>query len=112
MANIPSITPEELMAQIKSGKFDIVDVRTVEEFTEDHIWGSENYPIEKISESLGSIAKDNQIVTVCNMGHGRSEEAAQKLIEQGWTNVRWLENEHMGWVEARFTDYEAGTASS
>jgi rhodanese-related sulfurtransferase len=112
MANIPSITPQELMAQIKSGKVLRVDVRTVEEFTEDHIWGAQNFPIEKIPESLGPVPKDDQIVTVCNMGHGRSEEAARKLIDQGWINVRWLEKGHTGWVEAGLSDYEAGTASS
>lgn len=112
MANIKSITSKELIGLIKSGKVHVIDVRTVEEFTEDHIWGAQNFPIEKIPGSLSAVPKDEQLVTVCNMGYGRSEEAARKLIQQGWINVRWLEKGHMGWVEAGFSDYESGTASS
>ena len=112
MTKIQSITSQELIGLIKTGKVLVIDVRTVEEFTEDHIWGAQNYPIEKIPGSLSIVPKDAQLVTVCNMGHGRSEEAARKLIESGWSNVQWLEQGHTGWVGAGFSDYEAGTASS
>ena len=112
MAKISSVTSQQLMELIKSGSVLVIDVRTVEEFTEDHIWGAQNHPIDKIPDSLITIPKDAHLVTVCNMGHGRSEEAGEKLFSHGWSNVQWLERGHMGWIEAGFSDYEAGTATS
>lgn len=66
----------------------IVDVRTSEEYEEEHIKGAINVPNESIGE--GNIAalpdKAQPIFVYCRSGN-RSKQAAAKLADLGYTNV-------------------------
>ena len=66
----------------------IIDVRTEEEYDEGHIPGAVNLPLDNI----GTVAppqlpdKDQLILVYCRSGR-RSKQAAQKLADQGYTNI-------------------------
>ena len=66
----------------------IIDVRTEEEYDEGHIPGAVNLPLDYI----GTVAppqlpdKDQLILVYCRSGR-RSKQAAQKLADQGYTNI-------------------------
>lgn len=66
----------------------LVDVRTPEEYAEKHIGGAANIPNETISDTPPAELpdKDARLVVYCRTGV-RSRQAADKLVEMGYTNV-------------------------
>ena len=66
----------------------ILDVRTIEEFNTGHIVKAINIPNEVIKEEAEAILlnKEQVILVYCRSGR-RSNEAANKLVELGYTNV-------------------------
>lgn len=85
------ITAEEAKARMDSGdKVVVVDVRTPEEYKEEHIKGAINVPEqviadEKTEEYLPD--KDAEILVYCKSGN-RSATATARLVKQGYTNVK------------------------
>lgn len=84
------ITQEEAqkIMQSESG-YIILDVRTAEEFSGGHIPNAINIPNESIeTEPPKELPDKNQTILVyCRSGR-RSKQAAQKLADMGYTNVR------------------------
>ena len=66
----------------------ILDVRTQEEFQEEHIPNAINIPNEAIgSEEIRELPdKDQLILVYCRSGN-RSKQASQKLAELGYTSI-------------------------
>ena len=69
--------------------FILLDVRTQEEYDLGHIPGAILIPTEVIADEAEKTLKDkNQLILVyCRSGR-RSKEAAQKLVDLGYTNVK------------------------
>lgn len=67
----------------------ILDVRTQEEYDEKHIPGAILIPDYEIKEKAQEILKDKDrmILVYCRSGR-RSKNAAQTLVELGYTNIR------------------------
>ena len=67
----------------------ILDVRTQEEYADGHIPGAICVPNESISEEMPEELPDKEqlILVYCRSGN-RSKQAAQKLAELGYTNVK------------------------
>ena len=84
-----NIKPEEAKKLLESRK-DIVllDVRTLEEYTEKHIPGSILIPVDEITEKASDVLKDKEakIFVYCRSGR-RSVTASEKLIQMGYANV-------------------------
>lgn len=66
----------------------VLDVRTPEEYAQAHIPDAINVPNEEIGEDAVAQLpdKDQLILVYCRSGN-RSKQAAQKLADQGYTNV-------------------------
>ena len=84
------ISAEQAKSRMDSGDAVIVvDVRTQEEYNESHIKGAVLIPNETITtenpEALPD--KDAEILVYCRSGN-RSAQAAQKLAEMGYTNIK------------------------
>ena len=66
----------------------VLDVRTPEEYAEAHIPGAINVPNEEIGEEpIAELPDKDQIILVYCRSGNRSKEAAQKLADQGDSNV-------------------------
>ena len=83
------ITMEEAVSVMEKEKgYIILDVRTVEEYTDRHIPGAICVPNETIG--TGDIPelpdKDQLILVYCRSGN-RSKQAAEKLVKLGYTNI-------------------------
>lgn len=66
----------------------VVDVRTVEEFEDDHYPGALNVPVDELQGRLDLFgAKDQSIVVYCRSGF-RSSRAKRLLQENGYTAVK------------------------
>lgn len=63
-----------------------VDVRTPEEFDEDHAQGSVNIPLDLLIEHLVQFEGKSQVVVFCKSGV-RSEHAKEILLHFGFENV-------------------------
>lgn len=70
----------------------VIDVRTSEEFAEDHLAQATNIPVQELSSRIAEIEKltggdkSKPVVLYCASG-GRAGRAAKQLVELGYTNV-------------------------
>ena len=73
---------------VTENNYVILDVRTREEYAEGHSPGAICVPNETISiEQIPALPdKDQLILVYCRSGN-RSKQAAQKLADQGYTNI-------------------------
>jgi phage shock protein E len=93
------ITKQELEKLIENKvKFQLVDVRSEEEFNELHIPIATNFSIEKIDSDQNKLDKEILIVTTCGKGGGRSENASRKLQDLGF-KASYLCGGTFGWFE-------------
>jgi rhodanese-related sulfurtransferase len=89
MADTPQvITPQQFTEEFSASQapFQLIDVRTPEEFASGHIAGSVNIPVQDLNQRLGEISKDTPVVLYCRSGN-RSAQAAQILDNEGFTGV-------------------------
>lgn len=76
-----------------------------EHFKTVHLPGAVNAPVERIEELALQLAPDKnaEIVTYCaSVECHASAQAAQKLIELGYTNVRHYAGGKKDWIAAGF----------
>lgn len=88
-SNYKKISAEEAKARIDENKDVIIlDVRTLEEYNEAHIENAILIPNEIIIDSPPDALPDldAEILIYCRSGN-RSQQAAEKLIDLGYTNV-------------------------
>ena len=84
-----SITMEEAKSIFENpGDYIILDVRRADEFSEGHIPGAINYANEDILQDKPEVLPDLEqtIYVYCRSGR-RSKEAADKLVQMGYTNI-------------------------
>lgn len=89
-ASDEAITPADVKALMDQGsEFVLLDVRTPEEYAEQHIEGAENLNYEDITADSAAEAitsTDTKVVLYCRSGH-RAGIAKDMLKELGYTNV-------------------------
>lgn len=81
-----SISPQEASTLMKSNeKITILDVRTPEEFAQEHIEGATLIPLQTLENDLGKIAdvKGQPIIVYCHSGN-RSVAASRILAKNGF----------------------------
>ncbi|WP_085536741.1 rhodanese-like domain-containing protein [Massilibacteroides vaginae] len=78
-------SPEKLKELIGKGA-ELIDVRTREEYDEDHVAESRNIPLDEVALSLAQFDKEKTYVVVCVSGR-RSGEAVNILKKEGFMNV-------------------------
>jgi len=61
----------------------LLDVRSPDEFSDGHIEGAVNIPVDQVGSRLSSLPRDKPIVVYCAMG-SRSAAAATRLAAAGF----------------------------
>ncbi|HEX5329783.1 rhodanese-like domain-containing protein [Sulfuricurvum sp.] len=87
LTNFESITPQQAKELIQTGeKIAIIDVRTPDEYTQEHIEGSVLIPLQTLDKNLALIAgvKNQKIIVYCHSGN-RSVSASRILANNGFT---------------------------
>ena len=87
------ITTNEAIELINDGAT-IIDVRTPEEYSREHISGAINIPLDMI-DSI-SIDTSSKIVVYCQSGM-RSKQAVEKLAKLGYKNLYNLDGGLLNW---------------
>lgn len=82
--NVSSNT--ELEQKLEAGNIIVLDVREAEEYAFDHIPNAISIPLGELEDRLNELKKEDEIYVVCRTG-SRSDFAAQKLADNGFTNV-------------------------
>ena len=86
-SNFESITPKEAQALIQSGEqVTVLDVRTPDEFTKEHIEGAILIPLQTLDKNLALIAnvKNQKVIVYCHSGN-RSVSASRLLADNGFS---------------------------
>lgn len=88
-AAVQQVGVDEAQEMINSQTLTILDVRTQEEFDEEHLYNATLLTLDSIDETTAARAipsKDATVLVYCRTGV-RSAEAAQKLVDLGYTKV-------------------------
>lgn len=102
MKETKSISQTELKELIqKDQKVLVIDVRSSEEYNNQHIPNAIHIPIEQIEKEGIVVEKDTIIVTVCGKGGGRSEIASNSIRNSNNQNVYFLDGGTFGWFDRR-----------
>ncbi|MFN3134123.1 MAG: rhodanese-like domain-containing protein [Candidatus Kryptonium sp.] len=83
------VSPSEAWGKMnKSKNVLILDVRTVGEFSEEHIKGAINIPVQEIGRRLNELKKHKnyEIIVYCRSGN-RSKRASEILVKNGFKHV-------------------------
>ncbi len=88
-ASYKNIAPEVAKKRLDTEKgIILLDVRTIEEYTEKHIPGSMLIPVEVIEkEASGKLKDKNAVIFIYCRSGNRSATAARALVKIGYTNV-------------------------
>ncbi len=102
--NIPTISAGKLAEVCRSGKkVDLIDVRTPIEFREVHVQGARNVPLDQLDPAMmtqGRNGSTNEpMYFICRSG-GRGQQACEKLIKAGVSNVVNVEGGTTACVES------------
>lgn len=96
--NLSYVTPvsvEQLVAEGFNGV--ILDVRTVEEFSESHVPDAVNVPHELLSSHLATLGRtDTPLLVYCRSGR-RAQIAMEQLHALGYTRLYHLSGDMQAW---------------
>jgi phage shock protein E len=79
----------------------ILDVRSADEYSAGHLPGATNIPHTEIPNRLAELPADRETEIVVHCHSGRRAAAAQTSLEEaGFSNIRHLDGDFVGWQEA------------
>jgi hydroxyacylglutathione hydrolase len=93
---VPEISPDELESRLAGDEVAVVDVRNGSEWDAGHIPGSLNFPLGRLTESLGEIPTDRPLVVHCQSG-SRAAVAIGVLQANGFDDVSHLTGDFVEW---------------
>jgi adenylyltransferase/sulfurtransferase len=82
----------------RQADFVLVDVREQSEYDICRIQGAQLIPLAQLSERVGEIPKDREVILHCRSGM-RSARAAHFLRGRGYGNVHNLEGGILAWID-------------
>ena len=93
------ITLDILRQKLKSKtEIIIIDVRSNEEYNEEHIPNAINIPLKKLEGKAKTFDRNKFYITVCGKGGNRSATGAEKLNQMNFKAL-WLCGGTFGWFE-------------
>jgi rhodanese-related sulfurtransferase len=110
----PPLTPDALVRMQQAGQAPLLlDVRTPAEYSQGHIAGALNIPVDQVAARHGAlgVGRDREVVVYCQSGK-RAARARQTLESLGYSNVRLLEGSVQGWKAERRPLLREGSAST
>jgi len=99
MIDVRTITSDDLQQRLnQGGNLELWNVQTDKWFNGEMIPGSRRMPLDKIEHDTVGIPKNAEIIAYCGGPQcPQSTQAAQKLGELGYTNVRTFKDGLEGW---------------
>lgn len=97
-----TLSPDDFQSSIADGAVQLVDVRTPEEYAEQHINGAINIDVYEdsfIEQCKARLDKDRPVAVYCRSGK-RSANAACQLRKAGFKRVLNLDGGITAWLDA------------
>ncbi len=108
--NINKIDAGELKRRLESGeRMQLIDVRSPREYSEAHLPGAVNMPIEEVDARLDDMHSHDPVVLVCQSGNRAC--MAHALLEHHREDLIVLEGGTTGWQKAGFGVIRAAAAT-
>ncbi len=104
VATFSDLSPTQFNQAISSGKYKLIDVRTVDEYNGGHIKNaklSDFYQTQAFSNFLDSLDKNGKYLVYCRAGN-RSRETLQIMQQKGFTTAYDLAGGYNAWVSSGF----------
>ena len=99
----PQISQQALLTELQNANPSIIvlDVRSKDEYAQEHIAGAINFSHDTVAQNLDLLAqyKDKTVVVYCRSGR-RASIAEEILINNGFNDIRHLTGDMNGWLEA------------
>lgn len=92
------ISPLDAQRLLSQGAV-LIDVRTAGEYAQSHVAGSTLIPLEELSQRLGEVPHDKQILVICRSG-ARSASGRDILLAAGFSPVASVRGGILAWVAA------------
>lgn len=101
LSGMQPLDAAQAVAVVNQNKGKFVDVRSKDEFDEEHIADSVNLPLSSLADEAGQLKNKSQpLVIVCASGQ-RARSAAKQLRKQGFEQVYVLTGGLHAWKEAK-----------
>jgi rhodanese-related sulfurtransferase len=94
------ISVAEAYEKYQAGVF-FLDVRTQEEWDEQHVPDSTLIPLDELPDRLSELPASEEIVIICRSGN-RSREAMSTLLKAGFTQLSCVTGGIIAWAEAGY----------
>jgi rhodanese-related sulfurtransferase/predicted transcriptional regulator len=94
--DVEAIDRDELIARMRRGEIELVDVRPPDEFEAGHIEGARSIPLDELEQHLGGLPSDREVVAYCRGPHCVMSHEAVRLLRAAGRNARKLDE---GWPE-------------
>lgn len=101
--SISTITPQRLSEIIHSGTaVELIDVRTPVEYREVHVSSARNIPLDQLSAAQFAAGRrgSEPLYVICRSG-SRGQQACERFLAAGYTNVVNVEGGTLAWDQAR-----------
>ena len=100
---VTTISPRQLHETLQAGQIvELIDVRTAAEFRAAHVSVARNVPLDQLDAAslrTGRADAAKPLYVICQSG-GRGNQACDKLLAAGYTNVVNVEGGTNAWVGA------------
>ena len=96
------MTPTDFQKAIASGEYELIDIRTAEEYGAGHIAGAKQidfYQTQEFNSYLDSLDKNKKYLVYCRSGN-RSNQALNMMESKGFTNASDLAGGISAWTGA------------
>jgi len=99
-SNFNNISQQELL-EANPNSIVVVDVRTSEEYQQEHVPNAINIPLSNIIDNPAvlTFSREKPIVLYCRSGY-RAGKAAEALQKHGYQNLQHLEGDMQDWLKA------------
>jgi phage shock protein E len=98
------LTPQQFDSAIKSGQYELIDVRTLDEYNAGHIKGAKQkdfYQTQALSNYLDTLDKNGKYLIYCHTGN-RSGLTLGLMQQKGFATVYDLAGGYNAWVSSGF----------
>lgn len=100
---IKVISVEEVREALNDGPYQLIDVRTLEEFNEGHLSNAKNICVtdDDFNEKVAKLDRNEPVYLYCRSGV-RSARAGEILREMGFTEIYDMDGGILKWEEEAF----------
>lgn len=97
---LPNVSLDQARAEYESGKVLMIDIREAQEHATGVAQGVLLMPVSQLAKRLSEIPKqvDQPVLLICNT-QSRSRAVTQKLLEQGFSNIRYVNGGMSEWAK-------------